>query len=156
MKGVQMMYDITKFRRSSNMFEGVVPDGQSGFPPTSPSTPALSVYTIDDEFNLPVSVAFIVLVIYIIFGAIVFCFEEGWGFFESFYFVFISMSTIGFGDFVPKVRRRPLSMYNSLRWSFAFADHLSPSSPTYDLSAKDNNEKKSVNPCVGSLTPRSN
>lgn len=106
MKGVQMMYDITKFRRPSNMFGGVIPDGQSGFPPTSPSTPALSVYTIDDEFNLPVSVAFLVLVIYIVIGAIVFCFEEGWGFFESFYFVFISMSTIGFGDFVPRVRPR--------------------------------------------------
>lgn len=105
MKGVQMMYDITKFRRPSNMFGGVVPDGQSGFPPTSPSTPALSVYTIDDEFNLPVSVAFVMLVVYIVIGAIMFCFEEGWGFFESFYFVFISMSTIGFGDFVPKVRR---------------------------------------------------
>lgn len=102
MKGVQMMYDITKFRRPSNMFSGV-PDGQSGFPPTSPSTPALSVYTIDDEFNLPISVAFVVLVVYIVFGAIVFCVEEGWGFFESFYFVFISMSTIGFGDFVPRV-----------------------------------------------------
>jgi len=104
MKGVQMMYDITKFRRPSNMFGGV-PDSQSGFPPTSPSTPALSVYTIDDEFNLPVSVAFMMLVVYIVIGAIMFCFEEGWGFFESFYFVFISMSTIGFGDFVPKVRR---------------------------------------------------
>jgi len=101
MKGVQMMYDITKFRRPSNMFGGVS-DGQSGFPPTSPSTPALSVYTIDDEFNLPVSVAFVMLVVYIVIGAIMFCFEEGWGFFESFYFVFISMSTIGFGDFVPK------------------------------------------------------
>ncbi|KAL5243304.1 hypothetical protein ACI65C_010714 [Semiaphis heraclei] len=103
MKGVQMMYDITKFRRPSNMFGGVpVPESQSGFPPTSPSTPALSVYTIDDEFNLPVSVAFIMLVVYIVIGAIMFCIEEGWGFFESFYFVFISMSTIGFGDFVPK------------------------------------------------------
>lgn len=104
MKGVQMMYDITKFRRPSTMFDAAVPDGPSGFPPTSPSTPALSVYTIDDEFNLPVSVAFVILVVYIVIGAIVFCVEEGWGFFESFYFVFISMSTIGFGDFVPRVR----------------------------------------------------
>jgi len=103
MKGVQMMYDITKFRRPSAMFGGVAPDGSSGFPPTSPSTPALSVYTIDDEFNLPVSVAFVMLVVYIIIGAVVFCFEEGWGFLDSFYFVFISMSTIGFGDFVPRV-----------------------------------------------------
>lgn len=103
MKGVQMMYDITKFRRPSAMF-GPVADGQPGFPPTSPSTPALSSYAIDDEFDLPISVAFVILVVYIVIGAIVFCVEEGWGFFESFYFVFISMSTIGFGDFVPKVR----------------------------------------------------
>ena len=103
MKGVQNY--ITKFRRPSDIFGGGSgpADGPSGFPPTSPSTPALSVYTIDDEFNLPVSVAFVVLVGYIVIGAIVFCVQEGWGFFESFYFVFISMSTIGFGDFVPKV-----------------------------------------------------
>ncbi|XP_050423679.1 TWiK family of potassium channels protein 18-like isoform X2 [Adelges cooleyi] len=101
MKGVQMVYDITKFRRPSAVFDGI-PDSQSGYPPTSPSTPALSTYAIDDEFNLPISVAFVILLIYIVFGAMVFWFEEGWGFFQAFYFVFISMSTIGFGDFVPK------------------------------------------------------
>jgi hypothetical protein len=74
------------------------------------------VYTIDDEFDLPVSVAFVVLVVYIVIGAIVFCFEEGWGFSESFYFVFISMSTIGFGDFVPKVSKtgRPWSDFSAV------------------------------------------
>lgn len=27
--------------------------------------------------------------------------RESWTYFESFYFVFITMTTIGFGDFVP-------------------------------------------------------
>lgn len=55
----------------------------------------------DDEFNLPVSLAIILLLAYMMLGAIIFTIWEDWTFFESFYFVFISMSTIGFGDFVP-------------------------------------------------------
>lgn len=58
---------------------------------------------VDDEFNLPISVAIVVLLIYIFVGATMYYIWENWGFFESFYFVFISMSTIGFGDFVPQV-----------------------------------------------------
>ncbi|UYV71700.1 hypothetical protein LAZ67_9000077 [Cordylochernes scorpioides] len=59
-------------------------------------------FDIDDEFNLPVSVALILLVAYMMLGALIFTFWERWTFFEAFYFVFISMSTIGFGDFVPE------------------------------------------------------
>jgi hypothetical protein len=68
-----------------------------------PGTPALSTFEVDDEFNLPISVAIVILLIYIFVGAIIYWTWEDWGFFESFYFVFISMSTIGFGDFVPQV-----------------------------------------------------
>ncbi|GFS28596.1 uncharacterized protein TNIN_107631 [Trichonephila inaurata madagascariensis] len=57
---------------------------------------------IDDEFNLPVSLAVILLITYMMMGAFIFTLWEPWTFFESFYFVFISMSTIGFGDYVPK------------------------------------------------------
>lgn len=63
--------------------------------------PAVSPDEIDDEFNLPVSLAVIVLVTYMTVGAAIFTIWEDWTFFESFYFVFISMSTIGFGDYVP-------------------------------------------------------
>ncbi|KAL1137957.1 hypothetical protein AAG570_009652 [Ranatra chinensis] len=95
MKGVQVMYDMATFRRPSQA-EG----GGSGEPP---STPAPSNFAIDDEFNLPITVAITILLIYIFCGAIVFyIWENSWSFFESFYFVFISMSTIGFGDFVPQ------------------------------------------------------
>jgi uncharacterized membrane protein SpoIIM required for sporulation len=47
-------------------------------------------------------VAIVILLIYIFVGAVIYWTWENWGFFESFYFVFISMSTIGFGDFVPQ------------------------------------------------------
>lgn len=55
----------------------------------------------DDEFNLPVSLAVLLLIAYMMMGAFIFTLWEDWTFFESFYFVFISMSTIGFGDYVP-------------------------------------------------------
>lgn len=68
---------------------------------TDLDTPAPSVFEIDDEFNLPISLAIFILVVYIIIGAVAYNLWEKWNFFESFYFVFISMSTIGLGDLVP-------------------------------------------------------
>ncbi|XP_014207231.1 uncharacterized protein LOC106638526 [Copidosoma floridanum] len=114
MKGVQLVYDFATFRRPSEVEEmqrqqqqqqqqttlGI--DGSASQRPDSPATSAMSVFQVDDEFNLPISVAITILVLYIICGAAVFNYFEEWTFFESFYFVFISMSTIGFGDFVPK------------------------------------------------------
>nr|CAD7263703.1 unnamed protein product [Timema shepardi] len=76
-----------------------------------PGTPALSNFEIDDEFNLPISVAIFILLAYIFVGATIYWLWENWGFFESFYFVFISMSTIGFGDFVPQ---HPMYMMASI------------------------------------------
>ena len=118
MKGVQMVYDLATFRRPSQMSPEELQeiqrqqiqqqtvlgmDGNTSQQPESPSTPAMSTFEIDDEFNLPISVAITILIVYIFIGATVFSIIEEWTFFESFYFVFISMSTIGFGDFVPKV-----------------------------------------------------
>lgn len=58
-------------------------------------------FEIDDEFNLPISVAIGILFIYLLLGAIMYCLWEDWGFIESIYFVFVSLSTIGFGDVLP-------------------------------------------------------
>ncbi|XP_014484944.1 PREDICTED: trichohyalin [Dinoponera quadriceps] len=115
MKGVQLVYDLAKFRRPSQMNPEDVEEMQKqqaqqpqtvlnldANAPDSPGTPALSAFAVDDEFNLPISVAIFILLGYIFVGATLYYMWEDWGFFESFYFVFISMSTIGFGDYVPK------------------------------------------------------
>ncbi|XP_058060847.1 uncharacterized protein LOC131211414 [Anopheles bellator] len=70
--------------------------------PDTPTTPIPETFEIDDEFNLPISVAIFILIAYMLFGATIYFTWENWSFFEAFYFVFISISTIGFGDFVPQ------------------------------------------------------
>ncbi|XP_015179494.1 PREDICTED: uncharacterized protein LOC107068015 isoform X2 [Polistes dominula] len=116
MKGVQLVYDLATFRRPSQMNPEDIEEIQKqqsqqqqavlnidgNAPPDTPGTPAMSTFAIDDEFNLPISVAIFILLGYIFVGATLYNTWEKWGFFESFYFVFISMSTIGFGDYVPK------------------------------------------------------
>ncbi|XP_037952328.1 uncharacterized protein LOC119682870 [Teleopsis dalmanni] len=69
--------------------------------PETPTSPYPETFEIDDEFNLPISLAAVLLISYILIGAAVYTIWEEWHYFESIYFVFISMSTIGFGDFVP-------------------------------------------------------
>lgn len=66
----------------------------------SPMTPLpenLENYEIDDEFNLPISVAILMLLTYMGVGAIIYQLMMGdkWSFLEALYFVFISISTIG-------------------------------------------------------------
>ena len=124
MKGVQLVYDFATFRRPSQMnpeeIEEIQRQGNQTFlsldgshtqrpetmsVPDTPGTPNMSAFSIDDEFNLPISVAIFILLGYIFIGATLYhLWEDKWSFFESFYFVFISMSTIGFGDYVPTVR----------------------------------------------------
>ncbi|RWS11458.1 TWiK family of potassium channels protein 18-like protein [Dinothrombium tinctorium] len=70
--------------------------------PGSPDTPENAFYEVDDEFNLPVSLALVIELIYMLIGAGVFTLTDNWDLVDSLYFVFISMSTIGFGDLVPK------------------------------------------------------
>ncbi|CAG9760166.1 unnamed protein product [Ceutorhynchus assimilis] len=104
-KGAQNLYDYATFKRPS-LFDPNTPnlgDAESQHQTTdTPTTPAISNFEIDDEFNLPISVALFILVSYIFCGAVMYMVIEKWNFFEAFYFVFISMSTIGFGDYVPR------------------------------------------------------
>ena len=52
--------------------------------------------------EVPVHISLILATLYILFGAIMFKFwEDNWSHFESAYFCFITLRTIGFGDFVP-------------------------------------------------------
>lgn len=100
MRGLNVMYDFV--RRPSMAFDpnvaANVAQQQSPHPTESPMTPLpenIQNYEIDDEFNLPISVAIVLLLTYMLFGAAIYCSWEGWTFFEAFYFVFISISTIG-------------------------------------------------------------
>ncbi|XP_054155552.1 potassium channel subfamily K member 2-like [Oppia nitens] len=77
------------------------PQTAASSPPITPIPPEGLFDYDDDEFNLPISLAIIILIIYLLIGAIIFWSSEKWSLLHAFYFVFISMSTIGFGDFVP-------------------------------------------------------
>lgn len=57
-----------------------------GTAPTETTSPEEEV-VIDDEFNLPISIAVILLIIYIMLGALLFTLWEDWTFFEAFYFM---------------------------------------------------------------------
>lgn len=111
-RGMSIAYEIATFRRPSMMMkESEMERAQTATPNSShigtvhsetPTTPLPPEIEIDDEFNLPISLAFFILIMYILCGAAIYSLWEDWTFFESCYFVFVSMSTIGFGDYVPQ------------------------------------------------------
>uniref|UniRef100_A0A1A9UVC2 Potassium channel domain-containing protein n=1 Tax=Glossina austeni TaxID=7395 RepID=A0A1A9UVC2_GLOAU len=108
MTGFSAVYDMA-VRRPSHFFgmrgggndvESQASEAGKSHPET-PSSPYPDTIIVDDEFNLPISLASLLLISYILLGAFVYTLWEDWTYFEAFYFVFVSMSTIGFGDFVP-------------------------------------------------------
>ncbi|XP_048251832.1 TWiK family of potassium channels protein 18-like [Haliotis rufescens] len=55
----------------------------------------------EDPVRVPMFVSLMIIVIYIFGGALIFSNWEGWDYLIGSYFCFITLSTIGFGDYVP-------------------------------------------------------
>ncbi|KAK0395640.1 hypothetical protein QR680_001369 [Steinernema hermaphroditum] len=55
-----------------------------------------------DKTEVPVLLVFAILLLYIAFGGILFAFLESWTYMDAFYYCFVSLTTIGFGDIVPE------------------------------------------------------
>ncbi|XP_059046912.1 potassium channel subfamily K member 15-like [Achroia grisella] len=71
----------------------------------TPETSEFSYLTFDAQsITVPLSVCVFILVGYIMFGSMIFGMWEQWDQLDGAYFCFISLSSIGFGDFVPGER----------------------------------------------------
>jgi hypothetical protein len=53
------------------------------------------------KITVPISITLFILLSYVIFGGVLFKTLEGWSLLDGVYFCFITLSTIGLGDFVP-------------------------------------------------------
>ncbi|KAI6230909.1 Potassium channel subfamily K member 18 [Aphelenchoides besseyi] len=53
------------------------------------------------RISVPLSLVLLTMLAYLVAGAILFCLWEQWSFLDSFYFCYISLTTIGFGDKFP-------------------------------------------------------
>ncbi|KAK4018369.1 potassium channel subfamily K member 18 [Daphnia magna] len=59
-------------------------------------------FCVDDQFDISAPVAICLLFLYLLWGSILFFLSEDWSPLEAFYFVYITLTTIGFGDYVPQ------------------------------------------------------
>ncbi|CAH8525650.1 unnamed protein product [Heterobilharzia americana] len=57
------------------------------------------------DVHVPIWLTLLVFFVYMTVGAIIFAKWENWNVLQSAYFVFITLSTIGFGDFVPGIQK---------------------------------------------------
>lgn len=56
-----------------------------------------------DDVTVPVYLCLVVMGAYIVFGALLFSLWDGWQYLEGAYFCFVTLTTIGFGDYVPGI-----------------------------------------------------
>ncbi|KAL4144042.1 hypothetical protein QTP88_006276 [Uroleucon formosanum] len=93
----QWKMDMRDFKLNT----GVLTEGEeSDDEGTTDGSSSLS-FNDTQEVTVPISLCLTIMVGYISGGAILFSKWESWEFFDGSYFCFISLSTIGFGDFVP-------------------------------------------------------
>uniref|UniRef100_A0A8R1DNL7 Potassium channel domain-containing protein n=1 Tax=Caenorhabditis japonica TaxID=281687 RepID=A0A8R1DNL7_CAEJA len=64
----------------------------------------MDIPDLDSYVSIPIFLIVTILLGYITLGAVILAMWEGWDFFSGFYFSFITMTTVGFGDIVPVKR----------------------------------------------------
>ena len=69
----------------------------------NPKVPTVEFKLVEDLrlVTVPVTSCLVVLFLYIAMGTVLFSHWESWSYLDGAYFCFISLMTIGFGDFVP-------------------------------------------------------
>ena len=79
------------------------PEDDVTTPDSNPKGPTVEFKLVEDLrlVTVPVTSCLAILACYITFGTILFSTWEGWTYMDGAYFCFISLLTIGFGDFVP-------------------------------------------------------
>lgn len=91
-------------------------------------------HTEATEMNLMLATGMLSSII-ITTGAAVFSRYEGWSYFDSFYYCFVTLTTIGFGDYVGKLKLRNSTVWKELKQFKIFLalqnDHALMNKPGY-------------------------
>jgi voltage-gated potassium channel len=69
-----------------------------------------------DKWNRKIIVAVTLIASFLLFGTLFFHFTEGWSYVDSFYFSGITLTTVGYGDFMPT---QPLTKLVTVFFAFA-------------------------------------
>lgn len=97
---------LTRKRQSASEKELTEEQDEVTTPDSNLKVPTVEFKLVEDLrlVTVPVTSCVTVLAAYITFGTILFSTWEGWSYMDGAYFCFISLLTIGFGDFVPGSR----------------------------------------------------